>query len=656
MKKLKKTSTDKVNLKIGLFKPEIKCSRLTVNSRVCNIDKFNELFQIIDSTKDFKNLISNYCFNNLTSLVTNYSGFIKNYTLFESNYLNSWEKQTIFTEISGHYFETATRYLSKANYIVQKQNILKNNQINKVKTKLSLIAELIDKNSNLITFNNIYKIDFDIKTKVASLNNYLFQYKKDLENAKNDEIIKLEKLIASYEKIIKTYTEVEQLSLNKPFIYQRIITLITTKKLRLLKKVKLADYETGTHARHLDNAQISIVKDLDNSKYKYFLKVRKLNKLSSREPKLKIKKETKITKEFVEDLKAEQKIKDTLDYQLKLAKYNQDNFIYLPLIFNHQKLKQIGKNIDTILTKNNPQILLKSEQLRIGSRSCKIHLIFNYEEQNKLSETIENNQFVNPVDKNTIGLDVNLKHNLLADSNGIFYDELLKINENKTNFINNLNEIVLLQSIEISKRTEKQKYSYEKLLRCNESLVKTYLSSLIKDWKSKDIQHIVMEDLNLVGDKSYYEHAGVKIKYSRLARLLRLSQIKLWVSKMAEKQGLFTHLVNPAYTSQECSKCHHISPLNRLNQERFKCTNCNYEINADINSAINIKNRILNRDLKNKLNKDNVYLCARPRQIYYRAIKNIIDEVYKLGVVTELLPKQAINRLHKKEAPSFRAG
>ena len=80
MKKLKKTSNDKVNLKIGLFKPEIKCSRLTVNSRVCNIDKFNELFQIIDSTKDFKNLISNYCFNNLTSLVTNYSGFIKNYT------------------------------------------------------------------------------------------------------------------------------------------------------------------------------------------------------------------------------------------------------------------------------------------------------------------------------------------------------------------------------------------------------------------------------------------------------------------------------------------------------------------------------------------------------------------------------------------------
>ena len=165
----------------------------------------------------------------------------------------------------------------------------------------------------------------------------------------------------------------------------------------------------------------------------------------------------------------------------------------------------------------------------------------------------------------------------------------------------------------------------------------------------------------MVGDKSYYEHAGVKIKYTRLSRLLRLSQIKIWIEKMAEKQGLFTHLVNPAYTSQECSKCHHISPLSRLNQESFKCTNKNcshyqIEINADYNSAINIKNRILHKELKNKLSKDNVYLCSKPKPIYYRVVKSIIEEVYNSGVVTELLPKQAISRLHTKEAPSFRAG
>ena len=77
------------------------------------------------------------------------------------------------------------------------------------------------------------------------------------------------------------------------------------------------------------------------------------------------------------------------------------------------------------------------------------------------------------------------------------------------------------------KRTEKQKYLYQKLLRSNESLLKTYLSGLIKNWKAEGITHLVMEDLNFLDDKSYYQHQDVKIKYSRLARLLRLSQIKL---------------------------------------------------------------------------------------------------------------------------------
>ena len=182
---------------------------------------------------------------------------------------------------------------------------------------------------------------------------------------------------------------------------------------------------------------------------------------------------------------------------------------------------------------------------------------------------------------------------------------------------------------------------------------------MIKNWKTEGITHLIMEDLNFLDDKSYYQHAGVKIKYSRLARLLRLSQIKSWVSSMAEKQGLFTHLVNPAYTSQECSRCHFISPLNRLNQETFKCINknCNNEMNADNNAALCIKNRKLNKKLSVKLNDDNVYRCSKPKIIYYGNIKKLIDEFYKLGVVTELLPENTISRIFiKEEASPLRAG
>jgi transposase len=46
--------------------------------------------------------------------------------------------------------------------------------------------------------------------------------------------------------------------------------------------------------------------------------------------------------------------------------------------------------------------------------------------------------------------------------------------------------------------------------------------------------------------------------------------------------------VNPAYTSQTCSQCHHCAPENRKSQAVFLCVACGHQQNADINAAINI--------------------------------------------------------------------
>lgn len=46
--------------------------------------------------------------------------------------------------------------------------------------------------------------------------------------------------------------------------------------------------------------------------------------------------------------------------------------------------------------------------------------------------------------------------------------------------------------------------------------------------------------------------------------------------------------VNPAFTSQTCNKCNHISKENRLTQSKFKCSKCGHTDNADINAAKNI--------------------------------------------------------------------
>jgi len=46
--------------------------------------------------------------------------------------------------------------------------------------------------------------------------------------------------------------------------------------------------------------------------------------------------------------------------------------------------------------------------------------------------------------------------------------------------------------------------------------------------------------------------------------------------------------VNPAYTSQACFECGHISKENRLSQSSFKCVKCGHTDNADLNASKNI--------------------------------------------------------------------
>ncbi len=55
-----------------------------------------------------------------------------------------------------------------------------------------------------------------------------------------------------------------------------------------------------------------------------------------------------------------------------------------------------------------------------------------------------------------------------------------------------------------------------------------------------------------------------------------------------EKYGIVITGVNPAYTSQTCSKCGYIEKKNRKSQEIFICGFCSKKQNADINASKNI--------------------------------------------------------------------
>ncbi|WP_256871855.1 transposase [Nostoc sp. TCL26-01] len=68
-------------------------------------------------------------------------------------------------------------------------------------------------------------------------------------------------------------------------------------------------------------------------------------------------------------------------------------------------------------------------------------------------------------------------------------------------------------------------------------------------------------------------------------------QLRLFVGYKANIAGVPVVFVPPAYTSQTCSRCHHVHPVkgkSYRNGKVFKCGHCGFEHDSDINAANNI--------------------------------------------------------------------
>ncbi|MFH1541259.1 MAG: transposase [Elusimicrobiota bacterium] len=67
-------------------------------------------------------------------------------------------------------------------------------------------------------------------------------------------------------------------------------------------------------------------------------------------------------------------------------------------------------------------------------------------------------------------------------------------------------------------------------------------------------------------------------------------QLKQFITYKAKELDILMNLIDPAYTSQECPRCHHIESSNRSGIY-FHCRACGYKSHADRVGAINIANR-----------------------------------------------------------------
>jgi len=68
-------------------------------------------------------------------------------------------------------------------------------------------------------------------------------------------------------------------------------------------------------------------------------------------------------------------------------------------------------------------------------------------------------------------------------------------------------------------------------------------------------------------------------------------QLRIFVEYKANIAGVPIVFVPPAYTSQTCSRCHHVHPVKGKSYrsgKSFKCGHCGFEHDADINAVLNI--------------------------------------------------------------------
>ena len=100
---------------------------------------------------------------------------------------------------------------------------------------------------------------------------------------------------------------------------------------------------------------------------------------------------------------------------------------------------------------------------------------------------------------------------------------------------------------------------------------------------------VALEDLKYIRERI---RAKGTVRGKRQRRILHswaFAQLRAFIAYKATLAGVRVVVVNPAYTSQICSRCGHGEHANRKSQARFLCRSCGFSAHADLNAAENIR-------------------------------------------------------------------
>lgn len=172
----------------------------------------------------------------------------------------------------------------------------------------------------------------------------------------------------------------------------------------------------------------------------------------------------------------------------------------------------------------------------------------------------------------TLGLDFGLK-SIFATSDGrllgrTLYDWL----QDRDQELLELSKSLQRQGIPFKKSKR-----YRKFTKRIRDYVKNEIGRIINGLSKEDTKEFIVEKLDFRG-------GGLSKKLNRIISRTGRSVLKSKLKSVQQTYGKSTYEVNPAYTSQECEKCHFVCSKNRKG-ERFLCKHCGYTTHADVNAA-----------------------------------------------------------------------
>ena len=395
--------------------------------------------------------------------------------------------------------------------------------------------------------------------------------KKELEiNLINIEL--KEKKIFSYikEKAKKAKSQnsmyIKWLNLITKFSYERILTLCVKKYLNVLNRKVTFKKLTITHKNTISSlkTQVGLV---NLKKFNAFLNFN-------------IPKQEEITLLFRYNQNYHMDLKDFMISNINKT----NNFEKFPTGYMQTQFK-FTINVDTLYNQINIYYSLEKT-----SKNSAVYTKFD-------SKSIKNYD-------NYIGVDVNIKNNILALSDGKTFEANKSLIKKCIRFDNARKRCQRNKELNHNPKpySKKMLFKQEKNNRRSKWYLEQLVNGLLNYCEEKGYNHIVMENLNLKETKSEAKNKD-GINYNRLASLLHLNDIKHVIKRLANKRDIAVSWVNPKYTSQQCPICGHINKSNRITQEIFCCEKCFHNNNADINAAVNIKNRVFIKEYKKSLMK-----------------------------------------------------